>query len=98
MQDVITAAPASVIEPAHPLPFVHRDGATTSFWAPDRTGEYEVQCARGRAYADALLAHMRETRNPTLYGAVMRGITSEGVYGGVEIGFCNRIGIELIGL
>lgn len=83
---------------SHRLPFVSNDGETTNFWNPDRGGEYEVACARGRRYAEELLEVIRLEENPTLFGTVLRAIVAGRVYGGVEIGFCHRLGIELLGL
>jgi len=81
------------------LSFVEQTASeAVAFWEPDRSGEYEVACARGRDYADELLSYIRDEQNPTIFGSVVRAITAGGIYGAVEIGFCNRIGIQLLGL
>jgi hypothetical protein len=69
-----------------------------NFWSPDRSGTYVEGNARGRVYADELLAKIRDEQDPTIFGSVIRAMSAGGTYGAVEIGFCGRIGIELIGL
>jgi len=81
------------------LPFVEvRADSVVNFWAPATADDYEAQCALGRSYAEALLAEMKATKNPLLFGTVIRAITAAGKYEGVEIGFCSALGIELLGL
>jgi hypothetical protein len=80
------------------LSFVTLTGDKVDFWAPERSGDYETDNAAGRRHAEALMRLIRETDNPTIYGSVVRAMTLHGTYGAVEIGFCSRIGIELIGL
>lgn len=79
------------------LSFVTQSDSEISFWSPDRHGEYEVDCARGRAYAEELLALMTTENNPSLFGSVLRAIVAGGTYEATEIGFCSRVGIELLG-
>lgn len=67
-------------------------------WQPVRSGNYATDCNTGRRCADELLTYMREKDDPTAFGRVMRAITERGKMEAVEIGFCSRIGIVLIGL
>jgi hypothetical protein len=91
---VTTTRPAAAA-----LPFVRtQDDETIRFWVPERSGDYAVDCETGRRYARDLLVLIRSEGNPALFGSVIRAISEVGVFGGVEIGFCSHIGIELIGL
>lgn len=67
-------------------------------WEPDRGGDYETQNARGRAYAVEVLEVIQNTRNPAIFGSCVRAIAGAGIYGAVEIGFCHRLGVELLGI
>lgn len=87
----IDVAPAALM-----LSFVALDNYAINFWAPQRDGDYEVDCARGRAYAHELVTYMRHHRNPTILGSVMRSITTGGVYEGVEIGFSHQLALSLV--
>lgn len=82
----------------HMLSFVKHEGGVTCFWVPDRSGTYGQACARGRGYARELQEFLKVFGNPTVYGSVVRDITTGGAYGAVEIGFCHEIGVLLIGL
>lgn len=64
-------------------------------WAPDRTGNYADDCAKGRAEAELMLVYIDQTQNPAVFGTIARAIVVAGVYEAVEIGFCSRIGIQL---
>ena len=64
-------------------------------WSPVRTGNYHDDCVTGRAYADELIKMIGRTGNPALFGSVARAITFGGEFGGVETGFCSRIGIVI---
>lgn len=61
-------------------------------WSPERPSGYMDACDKGRGYAEELLEAVKDGRNPTLFGAVMRSMVESGVYEGVEVGFCQRIG------
>ncbi|WP_242136992.1 hypothetical protein [Sphingomonas sp. TREG-RG-20F-R18-01] len=65
-------------------------------WLPERPPGYMDACDLGKRYADELIAATVEGRNPLLFGAVMRAIIESGIYEGVEVGFCQRIGARCI--
>jgi hypothetical protein len=73
------------------LPFIAKDqcGNTVTLWAPERTGDYATDCAKGREYADAVIAEMQCGENAALLGWIVRGFGPD--FDGVEIGFCHRI-------
>ena len=75
----------------------HIDG-TKDLWTPERTGDYAADIALGNDYAAELILFIRATSNASFFGAVLRTITRKGVYGPTEIGFCNAIGVTLVGL
>jgi hypothetical protein len=75
-----------------PLPFL-----VEGQWLPDRTGDYEQDCAAGRSKALQLLTTIEETQNPALFGTVIRAMVAAGTYEGTEIGFCSRVGIYIAG-
>lgn len=79
----------------HELPFVSV-GSKTIFWKPVRSGNYEVDCATGREYAENLLAFMRKNQNPLILRSVIQSMNSQDALGGVEIGFLTRLGTELL--
>jgi hypothetical protein len=78
------------------LSFTRELASGTDFWSPDRSGDNSVANARGRGYAQELLDAMRADRNPVLLGGIVRAIGQGQVYGPVEIGFCHRLGVELL--
>lgn len=84
------------VEPG--LSFTAVVGGRVSLWAPDRSGSYGEANARGRRYAEEMLAHIRATQNPVWFGFIIREIAQSTVYGPVEIGFCHRLGVELLGV
>lgn len=77
--------------PLSTLPFVKDENA----WAPQRTGNYEKDCATGRAYGKALIDFIRERESPQVFGHIARAMTAGGVFEGVEVGFCSAIGIHI---
>lgn len=82
---------------AHPLSFVrHRPNWTTNFWAPERSGDYETDCNRGRAAAREMLQFIRERNCPNVYASICRDMAASGVFGGFEVGFCTEIGITVM--
>ena len=70
-------------------------GRIVETWSPHVTGDWSIDCARGRTYADEALDFMRQSNNPTYLGHVVKGMIGNGAYSGVEVGFMQRIG-ELI--
>ena len=71
-------------------------GIVDGKWAPGRSGCYDTDCRTGRDLADRLLTRIQRDENPALFGTVVRAITAEHKYEAVEIGFCSRIGIQLM--
>lgn len=69
---------------------------TNGNWTPAQPASYAEGCLLGRGYAEELLRAMRQTGNPTWFGAVMRQITAAGNFESVEIGFCQHFAIMLI--
>lgn len=82
--------------PSHSLPFV-RVGETVDFWHPKGTGDYEHDCMLGRAYAQAFIDYLNEHQDHVIFGSIVRAIAQRGIYDGVEIGFCSRLGFILNG-
>jgi hypothetical protein len=84
------------------LPFVQMnpsDRSISHFWVPPIIeGEsYTDACARGRGYADMLLATMIRHSNPLYLRLVMGSIFASdgrGPRNGVEIGFVNQIAVQ----
>lgn len=70
-----------------PLPFVDGD----NYWAPDRTGTFAAQNARGREYARLLNEAMFQTRDPNMLIRVVRHMDRSFMTHGVEIGFFTMI-------
>ena len=73
------------------LPFI-----AAGKWAPGAAGSYVKDCQLGRAHAQLMLDLIRETRSPTIYPAVARCMTMSGQFGGVEVGFTQRVAEELL--
>lgn len=67
----------------------------TCVWKPERTGDYEIDCAKGRSYAEELLQFIRSRQAPQVFGHVSRAMTDGGIFDGVETGFCSVIGIHI---
>jgi hypothetical protein len=65
-------------------------------WAPDITGDWTIDCSRGRAYAEEALDFMRATDNPSCLGHIVKGMIGAGRYTGVEVGFLQRIAEEAL--
>lgn len=68
---------------------------TDGRWVPDRSGDYEGDCKRGRAYAEEMLDLIERTGNPAVFGGIVRAITDAGQFDGIEAGFCARIGMVI---
>lgn len=73
--------------------FVETDdkGKVVSMWNPEVTGDYIVDCAKGRDYAEEVVAAMRQEENPALLGWIIRGFGQDEARRGVEVGFCQAI-------
>lgn len=67
-------------------------GKAVNLWSPEVCGDWTVDCARGRAYADEVIASMRSTGNPGSLGHIVKSMISNGAYTGVEVGFLQRFG------
>lgn len=65
-------------------------------WMPMVTGDWATDNATGRRHADAIVARMRESNNPTLLAHTMKSMVGNGDWTGVEIGFFHRISETLI--
>ena len=70
------------------LPFAR---SKSDLLAPQRTGDYAIDCATGRTYAGALLKYMRIKGFPPMLGRVAQAIAAGGAWDGVEIGFFHGI-------
>jgi hypothetical protein len=89
----------AITRPAtHVLTFVMPEEGRTEFWRPYRTGDWATDYERGRAYALEFIEWVSMTGNPLVFGSIMRAIAAGGIYGAVEAGFCQKVGIELIGI
>jgi len=73
------------------LPFIQADTTGKKFWAVTPTDDYAADNATGRAYADALIAYMKETGAVNLLGSIVRSMMESRTYGGIEVGFMHRI-------
>lgn len=71
-------------------------GRSMSVRAPEVSGDWSVDCARGRAYADEAIEFMRKTGNPSCLGHIVKGMIGNGAYTGVEVGFLQRFGEEAL--
>ena len=83
----------------HVLTFVApTSSGGTNFWMPERSGDWAEDHALGISYAVEFLDWLATHGNALVFGAIMRAMTAGGIYEGVEVGFCQAIGIELVGL
>lgn len=53
------------------------------------------QNAEGRRQAAELIAKLQDGDRPFLLGDAIKAMIEKGTYGGVEVGFCQRIAAEL---
>ncbi len=60
-------------------------------WMPMVTGDWATDNATGRKHADALVARMNESNNPTMLAHTMKSMVGNGDWTGVEVGFFYRI-------
>ena len=58
---------------------------------PFATGNWAADNALGRAFADEIVAFMRDHNCPNFLGATVKGMMESGAYGGVEVGFFHRL-------
>lgn len=65
-------------------------------WSVQESGLYVRDNQMGRAYADELIAAMSHMSNLCLLTQVSRVILKKGRFGGVEVGFSQRIAERLI--
>jgi len=66
------------------------------YWSPKISDDWHDDTVRGRAYADEVIAFIREHRNPTILGHVIKAMIGKGGYTGVEVGFFHRLSDCLI--
>ena len=66
-------------------------GAVIAFWAPEVSGNYGSDNTKGHDYADEVLEYMRQHDYPGLLGHVTKAMIAHGKFGGVEVGFCERV-------
>jgi len=96
MNDSLTANPPSNPQVAD-LSFVTFRNGKCDMWTPERPADRAQAIEMGKDYAREMLVMIRETDNPLIFGAVIRTMTSNGLWGPVEMGFCSVLGIELLG-
>lgn len=70
---------------------VNREGTVISMWNPEVSGDYISDCKKGRAYAEEVIAAMRQEESPALLGWIIRGFGQDEARRGVEVGFCQAI-------
>ena len=66
-------------------------GAVIALWSPEVSGNYGADNAKGHAYAEEVLEYIRHHDVPPLLGYVTKAMVNHGKFGGVEVGFCERI-------
>ena len=66
-------------------------------WEPERSGNYTIDCSTGRDLANEVISITRDTRNPLVIGTAIRAMVESNRYEAVEIGFCSRLGVVLVG-
>ena len=76
------------------LPFVLTVGTVvTDYWArPAETGDWAQDNWTGRSYANALVGACNDGQLGMVLSHVASAITEKGQYGGIEVGFFNRLG------
>jgi len=84
----------------HPLtvlPFVQADdaGQVVSMWSVAPTGDWSEDNVAGAAHADALIALMSRTENPTILSHVVKAIAGR-EWSGLEVGFFHRLATAAI--
>lgn len=66
------------------------------FWSPKGTGDWEHDTRLGKRYADEMIHWIREHKNPTIFGHIVKSMIGKGGYSGVEVGFYHRISEHLL--
>lgn len=78
------------------LSFTTWNDATRCWWTPERPDDYAHACALGREYATEFVLHCERVGNRGESGSmlnhIMGAMVAGGMYGGVEIAFCQGIG------
>jgi hypothetical protein len=78
------------------IPFADMSSKKIDWWVAEETGDWAADNERGREYARLLIRYIRANQTPFLLGYVMKAIAQKGRVSGVEIGFFNGLGHELI--
>ena len=65
-------------------------------WSTKATGDWTIDCATGRGYAEEMLNCIRTKQNPTGLGHIVKAMVGHGQWGGVEVGFFQRVSEELL--
>lgn len=79
------------------LSFVEvEDERLKSLWNVRESGLYVRDNATGRRYADDCIRMMLRLDNPVLLGQIGRAMVVQGNFGGIEIGFAQRIAEHLL--
>ena len=75
------------------LPFVRVARGQKDFWVPvAETGNWGSDNKIGRTYADALVGACKAGELGMVLGHVAQAITAKQRFGGIEVGFFNRLG------
>lgn len=75
--------------------FIRRSDDGADFWAIEATGNYAMDCQRGREAAGELNRAMFFGSCPPLLGSVARAIVAKGNFSGLEVGFFQQIAEDL---
>ena len=78
------------------MPFADMTQERIDWWAVDETGDWGVDNETGRGYAKLLIRYIRANQTPFILGYVMKAIAEKGRVSGVEIGFFNGVGHEVL--
>lgn len=64
------------------------DNGAICYWEPDRSGEWDEDCATGRKAAADLVSYIKRSNNPHILRLVLADMFRDGRKGdGVEVGF-----------
>lgn len=75
------------------LPFVQVVNGEKDYWATaEESGRWEEDNRVGREYADGLVSVCQEGQLGMALGYVTQAVVRKGRYGGIEVGFFNRLG------
>jgi hypothetical protein len=82
------------------LSFVSWNDEARCWWTPERSDDYGHACAMGREYAKEFLLHCEQLgdrgETGSMLNRIMAAMVASGVYGGVEVAFCQAIGERII--